>query len=355
MYLRDHCSCPDCRHPETKQRLLDTFMIPEDIEPGEICQKETGLSISWANDGHESFYTWDWLHARTKSSQFSEKLEYWMSNIAENPPKIEYQNVMNSDEGVKEWTSFIRKWGFCYVDGCPVTEKATQELLERIAFIRHTHYGGFWQFTSDLAMKDSAYTQLALSAHTDTTYFTDPVGLHSFHLLSHTDGGGGASLLVDGFAVAEALRSESPEAFDALCRIKVRWHASGNEGVNIMPDRSFPVLTLEESRPGEEEKVSQIRWNNDDRAAIQADDPREVAEFYAAAKKWVEILRRPASQYWQQLEPGRFLVFDNWRVLHGRSAFTGRRHMCGGYINMDDFISRWKTLNFSKEQIMNSI
>ena len=25
------------------------------------------------------------------------------------------------------------------------------------------------------------------------------------------------------------------------------------------------------------------------------------------------------------------LVFDNWRVLHGRSAFSGRREMCGGY------------------------
>jgi len=24
-------------------------------------------------------------------------------------------------------------------------------------------------------------------------------------------------------------------------------------------------------------------------------------------------------------------VFDNWRVLHGRSAFTGKRRMSGGY------------------------
>lgn len=24
-------------------------------------------------------------------------------------------------------------------------------------------------------------------------------------------------------------------------------------------------------------------------------------------------------------------VFDNWRMLHGRSAFTGKRRMCGGY------------------------
>ena len=36
-----------------------------------------------------------------------------------------------------------RKWGFCFIDGCPVSGKATQELIERIAFIRQTHYGTF--------------------------------------------------------------------------------------------------------------------------------------------------------------------------------------------------------------------
>jgi hypothetical protein len=26
-----------------------------------------------------------------------------------------------------------------------------------------------------------------------------------------------------------------------------------------------------------------------------------------------------------------FLVFDNWRMMHGRTEFTGKRRMCGGY------------------------
>lgn len=196
--------------------------------------------------------------------------------------------------------------------------------------------------------KDSAYTELALGGHTDTTYFTDPAGFQAFHLLSHTDGEGGASLLIDGFRAAEILRKESPQAFDALCRIKIRSHSSGNEDSHIMPDCSYPVFTLQESRPGETVKVSQVRWNNDDRAALEPSDPNEIAEFYAAARKWVQIIRRPESEYWEQLRPGRPLskyfscvdlgswtltpiVFDNWRVLHGRSAFTGKRHMCGGY------------------------
>lgn len=31
--------------------------------------------------------------------------------------------------------------------------------------------GGFWDFTADLAHGDTAYTNLALKAHTDSTYF----------------------------------------------------------------------------------------------------------------------------------------------------------------------------------------
>lgn len=208
--------------------------------------------------------------------------------------------------------------------------------------------GGFWEFTSNLEKKDSAYTQLALEAHTDTTYFTDPAGLQAFHLLSHQNGDGGASLLVDGFRAAEILRTESPKDFDALCEIKIRSHASGNEGVQIMPDCAFPVITLDESDSSEPglPRLRSVRWNNDDRAALPPMDPQKVADFYQASRKWVEIVRRDELQYWEQLRPGRpiskslshFLrplterqVFDNWRMLHGRSAFTGKRRMCGGY------------------------
>jgi len=50
--------------------------------------------------------------------------------------------------------------------------------LEYNTKLRHSafHSGGFWDFTSDLGHGDTAYTDLALGAHTDTTYFTDPVG-----------------------------------------------------------------------------------------------------------------------------------------------------------------------------------
>lgn len=77
------------------------------------------------------------------------------------------------------------------------------------------------------------------------------------------------------------------------------------------------------------------------------------------------------------------IVFDNWRMLHGRSEFTGKRRMCGGYsmcshsipfppflwflytsfgtanwldtVNNDDFVSRYRLLKFGRERALNYI
>jgi len=161
--------------------------------------------------------------------------------------------------------------------------------------------GGFWDFTSDLASKDTAYTNLALKAHTDTTYFTDPVRLQMFHLLSHTEGEGGVSLLVDGLRASNQLRRDFPDAFHILAKHRVPCHSNGNTGVSIRPSHAIPVLNRFFTSGT---KVKQVRWNNSDRATLST-----VASgaWYDAARKWVNILERPESEYWEQLKPGRAL------------------------------------------------
>ena len=37
-------------------------------------------------------------------------------------------------------------------------------------------------------------------------------------------------------------------------------------------------------------------------------------------------------------------VVNNHRVLHGRSAFTGKRRMCGAYIGVDEYRSKLAVL-----------
>jgi len=264
---------------------------------------------------------------------------------------------MASDAGVGEWTAKIRKFGFCLVDGSPVDPEKTKELLERIAFIRLTHYGGFYDFTSDLTMKDTAYTSQALGAHTDNTYFTDPSGLQMFHMLSHEGGTGGANFFVDGFHAAHILKKTHPEAYKILAETPVPWHASGNDGITITPARNFPVLNMDDASVKSNMGLMQVRWNNDDRGVmpLESHSQNSAELWYQAAREWDKIVKRKSMHFTVQLEPGRPIIFDNWRVLHAREAFTGARRMCGGYINRDDYISRWRNTNYSREEVMAQI
>lgn len=62
-------------------------------------------------------------------------------------------------------------FGFCFITSVPANPTDTEKVIRRIAPIRETHYGGFWDFTADLKMGDMAYTNEGLPAHTDNTYF----------------------------------------------------------------------------------------------------------------------------------------------------------------------------------------
>ncbi|KAF3063888.1 Trimethyllysine dioxygenase [Daldinia childiae] len=349
------------------QRNFDTFRIPEDIEPSQIDVDHDGVRIQWAEDEHESFYPWDFLKFYLNSDKRAPEpidiSEHKDHRVHKTGPHLWNTGFFSANEtkAVGSLTSFIRRNGFAFVTGVPVdSAEPTKKLLEKIAFIRQTHYGGFYDFIPDLAHADTAYTNIELGAHTDTTYFTDPAGLQAFHLLSHTDFGaeaypetnlGGKSLLVDGFHAADILKKEDPKSFDILSQVKLPWHASGNEGITISPDKPYPVLEVDESSG----KTHRVRWNNDDRGVVPFDTEYSPDEWYRAARKWHDILTRMSMMYWFQLKPGNLLVFDNWRVLHGRSAFTGVRRICGGYINRDDFISRWRNTNYPRDDILKQI
>ncbi|RBR22959.1 uncharacterized protein FIESC28_04257 [Fusarium coffeatum] len=306
-------------------------------------------------DEHKSIHPWEWLDCwftkgYSRQLRVEDHHRFWGSEIAENPPKVDYR--LGADNIMAELTRKIWIHGFCLVENTEPTPEATKEFLEKIGPIRNTHYGGFYDFVPDLALADTAYTNIALPAHTDTTYFTEPAGLQAFHCLSHDappdhnpdEPLGGESLLVDGFQAAIKLKREFPEAFGVLQRAQIPWHASGNEGIAIAPNGVYPVIEMNAAN-----KLRRIRWNNDDRGVVH---PAHAEVWYDAARKWNEIIRRESSEFWFKLTPGTIVIFDNWRVMHGRSAFKGNRRICGAYIPRDDFISRYRETNFDHERVI---
>ncbi|KAF6767587.1 Taurine catabolism dioxygenase TauD/TfdA [Kalmanozyma brasiliensis GHG001] len=372
LWLRDHCRCPSCYHPTTKQRLLNTFEVNPESEPLHTESTTEGLLVHWPllpsergegvgeGEFHASVYPWRWLMRNSYAPVLSPAEEtgktldkvLWGKGIGSSPPTVKYDDVMGSDEGVLRWLTKVAQYGFAFVSGVPPTPTDTEALVRRIAFIRETHYGGFWDFTSDLAHGDTAYTDLALQAHTDTTYFTDPAGLQLFHLLSHTASktasssatkgpSGGSSLLIDGFLAAAVLKDVHPSAYQTLSTVRIRTHSAGDPHTMIRPllDSGYPILDHDPTT-GE---LTMVRYNNDDRSVLRVSDD-EVEPFYDALRKWHEILTNPEGEYWVQLKPGTAMIFDNHRVLHGRSAFVGNRRLCGAYVNHDDYRSRLSVL-----------
>ena len=184
-----------------------------------------------------------------------------------------------------------------------------------------------------------------MAAHTDTSYYTEPMGLEGFHLLHH-DGIGGESLFVDGFNVARQLLKESPSLYEILSKSLISAQSIGDKGNFIQPHppSGFPILNLDPiSR-----ELYQIRFNNEDRSPLTSQNPKKVINFYKALHEWMKLLRRSENELWIKLVPGRFVLFNNWRVLHGRSSFTGSRRLVGCYIGMDNFQSKLKILKKSK-------
>jgi trimethyllysine dioxygenase len=347
IWLRDHCRCPSCFHPVTKQRLVDTSTIPLGVKPAVMTVAQDKLLITWDADSHQSAVELDWLRAHSYAPKLPPAApsapirpkRLWDASTAATLPVVQYADVMNSEDGLRTWLSNIDEYGIGFVDGVPPTPEATEALGRRVAFIRETHYGGFWDFSANLAHGDTAYTTLGLPAHTDTTYFTDPVGLQLFHLLEHT-GTGGESLYVDGFHVAESLRESHPWAYEVLSTLRLSAHSAGDKDTLIEPATRFPIL----NHDPESHQLDQVRFNNDDRSAFSHLRPSEVRDFYAALKEWTALLRAPANEFWTRLAPGRAVMVDNWRVLHGRAPFTGHRRLVGCYHSWDDYRSRVKTV-----------
>src|SRR5258706_8773906 len=65
MWLRDNCQSVESQHPQTKQRLVDTFRIRADIAARSIAVEEHGrvLKVEWAEGGHVSRFEARFLSA----------------------------------------------------------------------------------------------------------------------------------------------------------------------------------------------------------------------------------------------------------------------------------------------------
>jgi trimethyllysine dioxygenase len=343
LWIRDHAHDEATLHPVTQQRQLHTAAVRRDLRGTAATVVEGDrLEVAWNDDTPASVLPIAFLASfRTPRPANidvpAERLLWDAELITDHWPTVEHGAVMSGDEGLAEWLDKIATYGFCIVQGTPTTIEATEALLRRVGYVRHTIFGAMWEFQADLSKADTAYTNLELLPHTDGTYSHDAPGLQLLHCLAF-DGEGGESTMVDGFRIASELRAGRPDLYEILSTVAVPGQYIG-DGSHLMAAR--PVF-----RHDHRGTLVQVSFNNADRAPFLL-PPDEMDAFYEALRAFEALADDHALQWRKVNRPGDAMLFDNWRVLHGRAAYTGHRHMCGGYLNHEDFDSRRRLLRSS--------
>lgn len=334
IWLRDHAHDEATLHPVTMQRQLYTASVAPTLAARRVDVTERGVEIEWIPDDAPSVLPVEFLRQFRRpaapTASVDQPRRLWDAQSVLPPPSVPYDDVMSSDDGVAAWLRKVAEYGFAIATGTPATAEATEALARRVGYVRETIFGGFWEFTADLSKADTAYTNLELRPHTDGTYSHDAPGLQMLHCLQF-DGEGGESTMVDGFRIADELRATSPRHHELLSKIAIPGQYIG-DGSHLMAAR--PVLRHDHTGA-----LVQVSFNNGDRAPFLL-PPDEMVELYDALRSF-DLLANAARLQWRHvLAPGEALLFDNWRVLHGRTAYSGVRRLCGAYLNHEDFESR---------------
>ncbi len=340
LWLRDHSESEIDLHPDSKQRQIDIFSETPDnsIVDAILDQSAKHILVQWCDKSNSSI-SFELLESlaltsRPNATALANDSCWNSANEIKDFPKMSFDDFM-SDNGLKQWLENIQRNGFVLVCGTPVTADATKELMERVAYIRNSIFGGFSVWDNKLDNPDdTAFTSLAIEPHTDGTYVHDAPGLQTLHCLKK-DSVGGENQLVDGLAIAEKMRVECPDYFKILSNINI-------------PGRYIKIDTyLEAKRPlirvNDQNEVVQVSFNNHDRAPFRLDNDL-MNQFYEAYKVFHNLANDKSRQFHLMLEPGTVLTFDNWRVLHARASLTGYRQLCGGYHNREDFESRLRLI-----------
>ncbi|XP_062127270.1 trimethyllysine dioxygenase, mitochondrial [Drosophila sulfurigaster albostrigata] len=350
-WLRDHCRCGECLNTETNQRRYDLLELPADVKASEHNWQpsdgndEPQLRVLWS-DGHRSSYAANFIFdaqleqlisRRTKSTS----LTPWNRSIVlqnERHLRFSLPQLMASDEQVKSLIASLVRYGIIFIDDVSPTPTMTELALRRIFPLMKTFFGEMWTFSDKKDHADTAYTQLYLGSHTDNTYFCDAAGLQALHCIEHSgDAAGGENFFVDGLHVVHELRRQYPAAYELLTRVEVpaEYIEPGEHHRHTAPLIRIDPLTGE---------LLQLRLNIYDRAVFDTLPQSEMEEFYASLRLLLQLVRQEEHQWQLKLLPGSIVLFDNWRVLHGRHAYTGRRKMSGAYVQRTDFQSKARTL-----------
>lgn len=341
LWLRDNALDAETRSPRNGQRLVTILDLPVETAIADVVvTAEGGLCVRFAPDGKQVTFPAAWLHARRydrptdrRPGHLDEGVETFDAALSGAVTRGDFAEISADRGALAAWLSGVRRHGVAILSGVPREPGSVCRVAELFGYVRETNYGRLFDVRAEVNPTNLAYTNLGLQAHTDNPY-RDPVPTLQLLMCLANTVEGGLSTVVDGFRIAERLRDESPELFEALTTFPARFEYAGEVGVRLSSRR--PVIEL-----APDGRLQAIRFNNRSAAAVTDVPFDDMPRWYAALRRFAEILEDPAMAVSFRLAPGELFIVDNTRVLHARTAFSGsgERWLQGCYADKDGLMS----------------
>ena len=336
--VRDSCSCSECRLP-SGQRLYETHLALRGAAPTAVHVEDTGLAVAF-DDGHVVHLSLLDLE-RAVSGWPKRQHRLWDASLTHDLSRHSFTDVAGDRAARRAWLGDVARYGVGLVVRAPLRNGTVAEVAELFSPVRVTNYGRIFDVQVKVDMTNLADSALPLSLHTDNTYRVPQPTVQLLQCLSSSIVGG-ETILVDGFHAVEVLRRDDPDALELLATTPIRY-AYGDSTTSLESD--VPVVEL-----GDDGAPVALRINNRSKG-IPVGPPGLVRQWYAAYFRLWDVLDQPELQSRFRLEPGEIVVFDNWRVLHGRGPFGegGTRRLQGCYADRDALLSTLAVLERTEE------
>jgi gamma-butyrobetaine dioxygenase len=338
LWLRERSQDPQSIDLLTGQRLHDPSDLDLDLRLVEVTESGPGRLHLRFSDGHAAdFDAGEILREAmlAPGDHDCPQPELWTAQLPE-LPRAAWQAIP-ADAMLADWTERFLRYGFIIFSGVPCRTNQVLEAAAVFGHARSTNFGTSFDVRSTPNASDLAYTSVPLDAHTDNPYRSPVPGVQLLHCLAN-ETSGGLSTLVDGFAVAEALRARDPEAFRVLTTTPVRFRYR-DRGTELVASAA-PIELDVCGRPRTIHFSPRLDF-------VPLQPLATLSAYYRARRVLDRLLRSPEFEIRFLLGPGDLVMFDNCRLLHGRTGFDpaeGLRHLQGCYIDVDGPRSLFRVL-----------
>lgn len=348
IWLRENAADETTVNTATRERILDLSTLSDwpEITGAEI-DKTGSLCVNFAPEGLCLRFHPGWLRAHDYDNADDPEarivpIRTWQRDSGEGLSSLDATGLLDTSEGSEREENILAPAlisilgaGIVRLRNLPTEPGSLEAIAGRIGPVRPTNFGTLFNVKAKPNPDSNAYTSIGLPPHVDLPTREYQPGVQMLHCLENSVEGGEAVML-DGFAVAEALQMHYPEAFSTLTR--VRWCFANTAKTTDYVWYS-PLIRLDERG-----QLLEVRIADFLRGPLQTDF-QNVEPAYEALMILQKMLRDPAFAIRFIYQPGDLVIFDNRRLLHARDAFegtSGHRWLQGCYIERDEIYSRYR-------------